>query len=415
MRPFRFATLALLITARLAIGQGLLTNGNLDVDLSSWTHDTGLTTWSSQDEGADPRSGSALVRNPVTFAGGSEALRQCVVVTPGRAYGGAARFKTEPGAAPGSAFLLAIFHSAPSCGGDPLGFASSSKRSELSAWASLSIEGIVLPPLTVSVSFSAVNVKDVATGERTTRFDSLAFFAEDRQVLTIPATASVHGRNDSFFQTDLWLVNGSARELPVELRLRCSLAASCRRDPVRLTLSPRASHRIADVVGTLLSSPESSGAVEVFWDAAIGRLEAAARVYTPPLPAPTYGAVVPALRSSESRSRAILIALASSGGDSTSGFRTNVGAYNPGGAAGSVTFTLFASNGSPLGTAVTRELGAQEPVQVNDIFAAADAGSTLTQEAYAVVTATTPVFSYATVVDNRSGDSIVLTGSASEP
>lgn len=91
------------------------------------------------------------------------------------------------------------------------------------------------------------------------------------------------------------------------------------------------------------------------------------------------------------------------------GFRTNVGVYNPGATDGSATVTVFRTTGTMLGTPVTVTAVARRPIQLNDI--AAQTGEPTTDIAlYAVVDSSVPVFSYATVIDNQSADSMIVTG-----
>jgi hypothetical protein len=72
-----------------------------------------------------------------------------------------------------------------------------------------------------------------------------------------------------------------------------------------------------------------------------------------------------------------------------------------------VTFQLTATDGTPLGQAVTQSWGAFEARQINDIFGTAGAGGVVTTDAVLKVTSTLPVFPYVTVIDNVTGDSII--------
>jgi len=92
-----------------------------------------------------------------------------------------------------------------------------------------------------------------------------------------------------------------------------------------------------------------------------------------------------------------------------------VGVYNPNSSVVSVTVTLHGSSGTTLGAPVPLTLAANEARQVNDIFSAAGAASTLTRNAYAVVTSSAAVFSYATVIDNQSADSVIIAGADDGP
>ena len=72
-----------------------------------------------------------------------------------------------------------------------------------------------------------------------------------------------------------------------------------------------------------------------------------------------------------------------------------------------VTFTLHSSAGAVLGSPVTRAFSAHQSLQINDVFSVAGANATASNNAYLVVTTSgPPVFPYAAVIDNKSGDSV---------
>jgi hypothetical protein len=228
----------------------------------------------------------------------------------------------------------------------------------------------------------------------------------------IPAAASIHGQSAAFFHTDAWLLNRSyARTLAVSARYRCYQGMSCPSAAQPITLAPRQSLEIQDAVGTFFGAPETAGAIELVYDATAGELSATSRTYTPTVPAPTFGTAIPALAVSEARARAVFLGLGNNGGDLHAGFRTNTGAYNPADAAASVTFTLYGPDGAPRGSPVSAALAAREARQVNDVFAAAGAGSEVSTGCYLVVTSSAPVFAYVTVIDNQSGDSVFVPAS----
>ncbi len=117
--------------------------------------------------------------------------------------------------------------------------------------------------------------------------------------------------------------------------------------------------------------------------------------------------MIPALPQSAARMRALFLGLAW-GGSTTTGSRSNAGAYNPNETSVDVTFTLHDGDGTLLG-AVTRTYAPQEAYQLSpNIFDLVGADSVITSNAYLVVTATAPVFPYVSVIDNVSGDSSYL-------
>ena len=245
---------------------------------------------------------------------------------------------------------------------------------------------------------------------------ALARPAAADSTLTIPASASIHGVNAAFFHTDLWVMNRSfTNPIPVTARFRC-FTGPCPSSPqAAFTLAPRESRLFPDALGTLFSAPETAGAIELVWNQTLGALSATSRVYTPQLPSATFGAGIPAFESSDATTRAIFLGLGNNGGSTAAGFRSNVGAYNPDLAAATVTFQLLAPSGAALGSAVTRSVGPQQAMQVNDIFANANAGGTASTNVSLRATSNVPVFFNVTVIDNQSGDSVyVLPSSADE-
>jgi hypothetical protein len=233
--------------------------------------------------------------------------------------------------------------------------------------------------------------------------------AASTSTLTIPSSASIHGNGGAFFHSDLWAMNRSyANTLTVTAKYRCFTGQSCGSATKSFQLGPRQSILYTDVVGAgLFASPETAGAIELTYDALVGQLSAGSRVYTPSLPEATYGTAVPALPASEARTRTLFLSLGANGGVLTGGFRSNAGAYNPNASAVDVTFTLYnGATGTVLGVPVTRTWAANEAFQLADIFTVAGAGSSVTTNAYLVVTATAPVFPFVTVIDNKSSDSV---------
>jgi len=140
---------------------------------------------------------------------------------------------------------------------------------------------------------------------------------------------------------------------------------------------------------------------------------ATSRTYTPSLPAPTNGTAIPALSIPDLKVRYVFLGLANNGGDLSSGFRTNVGAYNALPFGITATFSLFDGSGHLLG-AKSVQLGGNQASQVDDIFGAVGSGTAVTTNAYVVVSATIPVYAYVTVIDNKSGDSIFVRASDDE-
>lgn len=432
-RPTRLAIAALpaLVLALVSLpsaAQNLAQNGAFDRNVASWSSDGAAISWSSDDWERRSASGSLSLLHAGTRANSYAYAVQCLPAQPGKGYSLVfrARVAEATGGARGGAEAGVQFYSSTDCRSGYLVGTANRWVDLSSAWRGVVYPFLLFPSLVsvapagtqaMLISFNAV--KYTADGTLTFRVDD-AYVAEARPtVLTIPASASVRGQNDAFFQTDLWLGVTASRAdvaVPVLGEHRCFPGQTCSgRIKYWLDVAPRAFSRTVDTLGTAFGDPSTSGAIELTYDASISSVAALSRTYSPSLPAPTTGTAIPALPAAEARTRSLLIGLCASGGDLSTGFRTNVGAYNPNPYPATVTVRLYDAAGAPLGLPVERTLGPREPMQVNEVFGAAGAGATVTNEAHAVVTSTLPVFSFATVIDNRSADSIYVAGAADAP
>ena len=224
------------------------------------------------------------------------------------------------------------------------------------------------------------------------------------QTTTVPSIASVHGQNGIFFHTDLWLFNRDPNPVTVTARYRCFALQSCGAGTVSFPMDGSSTKTFSDVVSTLFGSAESAGALELFVTSQVPEaLYTLSRTYSPALPAATSGASIAALPATAASGNAVLVGLAGNGGDTSSGFRTNVGVYNPQGVPTNVGFRLQRSDGTLIGT-TSLTLAAFEARQLNDIFASTGHGEVVTLDAVLFVTSDVPIFGFATVIDNRTGD-----------
>ena len=218
--------------------------------------------------------------------------------------------------------------------------------------------------------------------------------------VTVPAAASIHGVAPAFFHSDLRVLNPAASgTVTVAARYRCFTGPCPAETEKSFTMKGRELKVFEDAVVSLFGAPETAGAIEL-----TGPVLAESRVYTPTLPSPTTGSDVPGLPVDEAFAESVLLSL------SRGAFRTNVGVYNPGADAADVTVSLHASGGAKLGE-VSRDVPGRSAVQVNDVFGAAGLSGDV-PDAYAVVRAdgVRELYSYATVIDNRSQDSVFVKG-----
>jgi virginiamycin B lyase len=222
--------------------------------------------------------------------------------------------------------------------------------------------------------------------------------------LIIPAAASITGLNGTHFKSSLALLNRSPQPTTVQLRLRCLAGLPCggERD---LAVAAEDLTVYDDVLASLFGETQAAGTIEVVYDSSIVVL-ARSRVATSTALG-TYGAGVPAVPLASAASSGTILGVSSQGADLSIGFRTNAGAYNPRETATTVTFTVRSPDGTVLGT-VAHEVPPQSPYQFPpNIFLQAGI-QTAVEAAYLEFSATAPVIAYATLIDNRSGDSTFL-------
>jgi hypothetical protein len=394
-----------------ARAQNLVTNPRFTTNLSGWTIADSLVvpTWSSLDANNSAASGSALFTQPGLATGGFiRGLRQCVAVTAGTSYILGVRFRRPSG--PGgfiSGAAELVWYSTPGCGA----FISLSDSSVFisnppaDTWIPGTVQ-VTAPAGAVSAQFIIEAAASQAVSSFQTYFDDLLIAAVSPVTLTIPASASIHGQNQTFFHSDLWVENRSySYPIAVTARHRCLTGQTCGSGTKTFTVLPRQTATYGDVIASLFNDPETAGAIELTYDSAFGDLSASTRLYTPSLPNPTYGTAIPAVPPSEARTRSLFVGIGSNGGDLRSGFRTNAGVYHPGASPTSVSFTLYTAAGTVIGSPYTRTWQPNEAFQLNDVFTYVSAGGTVTTNATLIVTTDSPVFSYVTVVDNQSGDS----------
>ncbi|MEP6995743.1 MAG: hypothetical protein ABI968_14570, partial [Acidobacteriota bacterium] len=188
---------------------------------------------------------------------------------------------------------------------------------------------------------------------------SVSAFETSNRV-TLPAAASLHGIPPTYFHSDVSVFNTSSTQ-PAEVTAtyRC-FNGGC--NPVRtLTIPPRSTAPLDDIVAGLFATPETGGAVE--FDST-EPIVVTSRLYTPERPAPTLGMFVPGLRPEQAYPRSALTSLSHSA-DLTRGSRTNIGLYNPGDEPQDVQVSLFDPAGVALGQ-IAKFLGPRQALQIND-------------------------------------------------
>jgi hypothetical protein len=246
-------------------------------------------------------------------------------------------------------------------------------------------------------SFRRGGIAAIINGDVATTFN---------HIVTVAAAASVHGANNTFFHTDIEANNPLGAAVSVTATYHCFGGVNCGTGTAQFNIDAGKSVTFTDIVQTLFGAPETGGAISFAYSSTsyVSTLKVVSRTYTPSLPNPTEGTFLEGRAAIDAVGNATFLGLGNHGGDRTGGFRTNFGFYNPSAFSNTVTITLATSDGTPIGSPVTQVWGPRQALQINDIFGAAGAESTVTTDAVAHVTATLPGFPYVSVTDNQSGD-----------
>jgi hypothetical protein len=227
------------------------------------------------------------------------------------------------------------------------------------------------------------------------------------ETVTLPAVASLPaGSAAAPFFSDVRVFNTSyTTPVSVTAVYRCFLGACSAAAPqATFTLAPRESRAFDDFVTTAFDAPSSAGAAELTSSGTSVRVTS--RLYST-APIPTVGMFVPGLRPSEAHAVSVLTSLANGL------FRTNVGLYNGNDVGVTATVRLF--DGAELLGAQTVTLGPRAGTQINRIFDAVGQGGRVTTNAFAVVSAVIPLFTYAAVIDNATTDPSFVAGAEDQP
>lgn len=239
---------------------------------------------------------------------------------------------------------------------------------------------------------------------------ALAPFAD---VTYFPVVGRVDGLNNTRFVSDVRVVNTSANPVTVMLEyFSSSSAGSSAASAIRgVTVAPGEEEVINDVVGSLFSTT-GLGALKI---GASSGVTTGVRVFNDlrPIDGGTTGFFIPPKGVSAAKSSGVLPFLSNASSADTQarlGFRTNIGWFNPNLTAAGATFRAHrAGDGAVIGSvdvgiAALSQLQ-QGVFQLISTVAAADQTQT---DFYVTWTSTVPIYVYAAVVDNRTGDVVYV-------
>jgi len=249
-------------------------------------------------------------------------------------------------------------------------------------------------------SFRRGGIAAIINGDVATTFN---------HIVTVAASASVHGANSTFFHTDVWIYNPLGVAVSITATYHCFGGVNCGTGTASINLDAGKAVTFTDIIQTLFAAPETAGAISFQYmsPSYVSTLRVVSRTYTPSLPNPTNGTFLEGRAAVDVVGNATFVGLGNNGADKTKGFRTNFGLYNPSGFSNSVTVQLATTDGTPIGNPVTQVFGPRQALQLNDIFTLAGLGSLVTTDATAHVSATLPAFPYMSVTDNQSGDTSI--------
>jgi len=221
--------------------------------------------------------------------------------------------------------------------------------------------------------------------------------------LLIPASGTGPGQNGSHWQTELTLHNTSASAIPATLTFHDTLGTG---GTATVTVAPRATIAIADVVASSFGRASATGAIEVTFDSAFAqKLTVSSRTFNKSASG-EFGQDIPAVDAANAPDTGSVIVL--SGPSSAADAHFNFGVYAV--SAASVQWQLLRADGT---VAATKEV----PYAAGTQFQYGNGVSTFFEHVepqdndtvHALVTNGSAV-AYGSVINNASGDPTYVPG-----
>lgn len=232
-----------------------------------------------------------------------------------------------------------------------------------------------------------------------------------------PTVVKSTGLNGTSFVSDLRIVNptGIAADATVDF-FPVGSSASGPANTTHVPVAPNNQAVINDALGTLFGI-SGSGSLKVTSNVPV---VVTSRVLNDQRSnnAGTNGLLVPSTAQFETPTNGTLPLLSNASASDLAagnGFRTNIGYFNP--TANTVTgkFTAHKNDGTTIGSTVTVTIAGFARIQqavfdVNGLISTVTGSDTAQPDFYVTYSATGPLFVYATLVDNKTGDGIYETG-----
>jgi len=218
-----------------------------------------------------------------------------------------------------------------------------------------------------------------------------------------PVSAHTAGQFDTVWVTDARIFNPDPLQ-PITVGVGYMITTPGVVPPVPVEIAPLTAAHLDDILGQFLQTHGTAG-IMLQSDSPFF---ASSRTYTIDDGGGSYGQYVAAVGSEHMTVQGFLLSLRNQ--PEQPGFRTNIGFLKPEtGFSESVTLRVLDLDTSEELGAVTWELPWFGQSQLNDVFNAIGRGDEAHANAGVAFTATCPVFAYASVVDNLTGDAIFVT------
>jgi hypothetical protein len=222
--------------------------------------------------------------------------------------------------------------------------------------------------------------------------------------LYVPVVGRVDGANGTFFRTDVRIFNPSAtHDLGISLHfLPRGIEGS--NIPGRIVTVPRRQMVVLDdIVGNFFKMSSGLGALRLDSDEAVSySFSADSRTYTDSANG-TFGQFIPALDVDDAVKDHVVLHVTQD-----AEYRTNVGVMNPSRDPAQITASLFRADGTLVAPEVVLSVPPLSMIQ-NSLPATFVTDAQL-DDAFVVLKSSVPIFTWASVIDNRSGDQIFIPG-----
>lgn len=234
--------------------------------------------------------------------------------------------------------------------------------------------------------------------------------------LSLPVISRAQGQAGSNWRTDLRIQNPAGMDLPVWAEFY-PLSASgypAAAQPVQVVVTASGAAVIDDAVATLFGA-DGNGALRLLSSEPI---VAAARIYNDqsgnPAVGGTYGQFVPGLRPEDSPRGGVLLLGSQVGSAGQSGFRTNLGYFNPTPRQVTVKMALRSPGGEVLGDTEMTVPGFAGAIGPVFSMIPPDAGGEA-QDLVVAYSSDGPIQLYSSTVDNVTGDAIYVAPAQAPP